>query len=376
MAANTLSDTLSDTLFTPLRLGALELPHRILMAPLTRMRAGVRGVPTALNAEYYAQRASAALLFTEDTTVSRQGQGYPDVPGVFTQEQVAGWRAVSDGVHARCGRIVMQIAHNGRNSHSSYMPDGALPVAPSAIPPTGQAHTPAFEPVAYETPRALETAELPGIIESFRQAALNAMEAGFDGVAVQGANGHLLEQFLEDGTNRRTDGYGGSIENRARLLLEVVDAVGGAIGTDRLGVRLSPYGEFGGISDSDPIGLFCYVITQLSQRRIAYLHLIEALGSEIGLSDDLHTGAVNNAALFRRLFNGPLLSAGANTPESAAATVQAGKADAVSFGRLFLANPDLPERIRKNAPLNQPVRATFYGGGAHGYTDYPFYGEK
>ncbi len=199
------AETLLDTLFNPLRLGALQLPHRILMAPLTRMRAGAGGVPTALNAEYHAQRASTALLFTEDTTVSRQAQGYPSVPGVFTTAQVAGWRAATDGVHARGGRIVMQIAHNGRNSHSSYMPDGGLPVAPSAIPPTGQAHTPAFEPVDYETPRALETAELPGVVAAFRQAAMNAMEAGFDGVCVQGANGHLLEQFLEDGSNHRAN---------------------------------------------------------------------------------------------------------------------------------------------------------------------------
>ena len=365
------ADTLSETLFTPLRLGAIELPHRVIMAPLTRMRAGEGEVPTALNAEYYAQRASAALIFTEDTTISRQAQGYPDVPGIFTPAQIAGWQVVTEKVHARGGRIVMQIAHNGRNSHSSYMPNGELPVAPSAIPPTGQAHTPDFEPVDYETPRPLETAELPGIVASFQQAALNAMKAGFDGVAIQGANGHLLEQFLEDGTNQRTDDYGGPIENRARLLLEVVDAISAAIGTDHVGVRLSPHGQFGGISDSDPIGLFCYVITQLSERRIAYLHLIEALGSEIGLSDDLHAGAVNNAALFRAAFDGPLISAAAYTPERAAAMVAAGRADAIAFGRSFIANPDLPERIRKNAPLNPPIRATFYGGAAEGYTDYP-----
>jgi len=332
-------------------------------------------VPTALNAAYYAQRASAALLFTEDTAVSRQGQGYPDVPGAFTPAQVAGWRAITDGVHARGGRIVMQIAHNGRNSHSSHMPGGERPVAPSAVPPTGQAHTPAFQPVEYETPRALETAETPGIVESFRRAALSAMEAGFDGACVQAANGHLLEQFLEDGTNERADGYGGPVVNRARLLLEVVEAVGGAVGMDRLGVRLSPHGQFGGIRDSDPVALFSYVIARLSERRVAYLHLIEALGSEIGLSDGLHAGAVNNAALFRHLFGGPLISAAAYTPESARAVVGAGKADAVAFGRLFLANPDLPERIRESAPLNKPDRATFYGGGAHGYTDHPFYGD-
>ncbi|MCW3060720.1 MAG: NADH:flavin oxidoreductase [Capsulimonas sp.] len=360
-----------DILFTPLRLGAIELPHRVIMAPLTRMRSGVGGTPTPLNVEYYAQRATAGLIFTEDTTISRQAQGYPSVPGIFTPTQILGWRAVTDAVHADGGRIVMQIAHNGRNSHSSFMPDGELPIAPSAIPPTGQAHKPNFEPVDYETPRALETKELPEIVVAFREAALNAMDAGFDGVSVQGGNGQLLEQFLEDGTNRRTDAYGGGIENRARLLLDVVDAVSGAIGAERLGVRLSPYGQFGGISDSDPLSLFTYVITELSKRRIAYLHLIEALGSEIGLSDDLHVGAVNNATLFRSFFDGPLISAAAYTPESAAATIEAGHADAIAFGRLFIANPDLPERIQRNAPLNSPNRATFYGGGAEGYTDYP-----
>ena len=364
------------TLFSPLRLGALELPHRIIMAPMTRMRAGVGGVPTALNAEYYAQRASAALLFTEDTTISRQAQGYPSVPGIFTPEQIAGWRAVTKAVHASGGRIFMQIAHNGRNSHSSYQPGGALPVAPSPIPPVGKAFTPAFQQVDYETPRALETVEIPAIVASFRQAAVNAIEAGFDGVSIQGANGHLLEQFLEDGTNQRTDKYGGSVENRARLLLEVVEAVGEAVGMNRVGVRLSPYGQFGGISDSDPFGLFSFVIAELSRRRIAYLHLIEARGSEIGLSDDLHAGTINNAALFRPFFDGPLISAAAYTPQSAQESVEGGHADAIAFGRLFLANPDLPERIKQNAPLNTPNRATFYGGGAAGYTDYPFYDEK
>lgn len=363
----------ADILFTPLRFGALTLPHRIIMAPLTRMRAGSSGVPTTMNAEYYAQRASAALIITEGTAISRQGQGFPNAPGVYTQEQIDGWRNVTEAVHARGGRIVLQIAHNGRNSHSSYMPDGSLPVAPSPIAPTGKVYTPAFQVVDFETPRALEKTELPGIVADFRQAAMNAIAAGFDGVEVQGANGHLLEEFLEDGTNKRTDDYGGPIENRALLLLEVVDAIAEAIGADRLGVRLSPFGQFGGIFDSDPRSLFTYVITQLNQRRIAYLHLIEARGSEIGFSDDLHADAVNNAALFRSVFDGPLLSAAAYTPESAALTVGAGKADAIAFGRLFLANPDLVERIKQNAPLNLPVRATFYGGSAEGYTDYPFY---
>jgi N-ethylmaleimide reductase len=244
-----------ETLFAPLRLGALQLPHRVIMAPLTRMRAGAGGVPTALNAQYYKQRASAAMIITEGTAISQQGQGYPGAPGAFTAEQLAGWRMITDAIHGCGGRIVLQLAHNGRNSHSTYMSDGSVPVAPSAIAPSGKAFTPAFQQVDYETPRPLETAEIPGIVASFRLAARKAMEVGFDGVEVQGANGHLLDQFLQDGTNKRTDMYGGSIANRSRFLLEVVDAVSGEIGADRLGLRLAPHNNFAGISDSNPIEL-------------------------------------------------------------------------------------------------------------------------
>lgn len=363
-----------EILFSSLRLGAIQLPNRVVMAPLTRMRADAAHVPTALNAEYYAQRSSAGLIVSEGTAISPQAHGYPNAPGIYTAEQIAGWRMITDGVHARGGRIVMQIAHNGRNSHSSLMPDGVLPVAPSAIPPTIPALTKAFQQVPAETPRALETSEIPVIISTFRQAALNAMEAGFDGVELQGANSHLIEQFLENGTNQRTDAYGGSKENRARFLLDIVDEITAAIGADRLGVRLSPFGQYGGIHDSNPLELFTFVIKELSKRHIAYLHLIEARGSEMGLTDELHKDALNNAALFRPAFNGPLLSAAAYTPDSAGEAIEKKHADAIAFGRLFIANPDLVERIKENQPLNPPDRSTFYGGGAHGYTDYKPFG--
>ena len=296
--------------------------------------------------------------------------GYPAAPGIYTEAQIAGWRVVTDAVHACGGRIVSQIGHHGRNSHSSLRPDGSVPVAPSAIPPRIPALTSSFQQVEAEVPRALETAEINGIVDEFRQAALNAIEAGFDGVEVQGANGHLIEEFLEDGTNKRTDSYGGSKENRARFLLDIVGEISGAIGADRLGVRLSPFGQYGGIHDSNPRELFTHVIKELSMRDIAYLHLIEARGSEMGLSDELHADAVNNAVMFRYLFSGPLLSAAAYTPESAAMTVERKHADAIAFGRLFIANPDLVERIRGEFPLNAFDRSTFYGGAEHGYTDY------
>src|SRR5271168_2621922 len=323
-----------DVFFTPLRLGAIELPNRIVMAPLTRMRAGAKNVPTALNAEYYAQRSSAGLIISEGVAISAQAQGYPSSPGIYTPEQIAGWRGVTDAVHARSGRIVMQIQHNGRNSHSSLLPNGSLPVAPSPIPPNLPGFTKEFQQVPIEVPRALETAEIPAIVGTFRQAALNAIEAGFDGVELQGANSHLIEEFLEDGTNQRTDTYGGSKENRVRFLLDIVEEVTAAIGPDRVGVRLSHFGQYGGIRDSNPLELFTFVIQELDKRRIAYLHLIEAKGSEMGLTDQLHEDAVNNAALFREVFNGPLISAAAYTPESAVLTIENNRADAIAFGRL------------------------------------------
>jgi N-ethylmaleimide reductase len=365
-----------DILFRPLRLGAIDLKNRIVMAPMTRMRAGPGHAPTALNAEYYAQRASAGLIITEGVAVSAQGQGYPNAPGVYTVDQIAGWRSIAEAVHARGGKIVMQIAHNGRNSHSSLLPDSVLPVAPSAIPPNIPAFTRDFQPVPPEVPRALETEELLGIVATFREAASNAVAAGFDGVELQGANSHLIEQFLENGANRRTDAYGGSKENRARLLFEIVAGVSASIGAERVGVRLSPFGGYGGIFDSNPLELFTYVVRELSARGLAYLHLIEARGSEIGLTDKLNNGALNNSALFRPAFAGPLITAAAYTPETATEALRLGHADAVAFGRSFVANPDLPERIRTGAGLASFDRSNAYGGGAHGYTDYPTFAAR
>jgi len=341
------------------------------MAPLTRMRAASAGMPTELMGDYYAQRAGAGLMITEGTAISTQAHGYPASPGIYTLKQIAAWRLITERVHKLRGRIFMQIQHNGRGSLAIYNPDGSIPVAPSAIRYVGKVYTPTFQPLDPETPRALEASEIPGLIETFVTGAKNAMAAGFDGVEIQGANGHLVDQFLCDGSNQRSDAYGGSIEARARFLLEIVDSISASIGSDRLGVRLSPYGRYGGISDTDPIALFNYVVAELDRRKIAYLHLIQASASEIGVTDELHANAPNNAELFRNLFSGPLIAAGAYTPESGADTLERLGAEAIAFGRLFIANPDLPERVRLDAALNAPDRSSFYGGDAHGYTDYP-----
>ncbi len=361
----------TDILFNSLKLGALSLPNRIVMPALTRMRAGPDGVPTALNAEYYGQRASAGLNITEATAISVQGHGYPNMPGIHTPAQIAGWRLATDAVHAQGGRFVLQIVHHGRWSHSSYNPDGSLPVAPSAIAAPGNIYTPTSQQVPFETPRALDLSELPAIVADFRQAARNGREAGFDAVEIHGANGFLLDQFLQDGSNRRADAYGGTIEKRARLLFDVVDGIADDIGKDRVGVRLSPHGNLGGLSDSDTVPHFKYVIDGLSKRRIAYLHLIEPRASSVGFGDDASVDSADNASLFRRLFDGPMITAGGYTPEMGATIVESGLADAVAFGRMFIANPDLPERLRTGAPLNPFDRSTSYGGNGHGYTDYP-----
>jgi len=266
----------------------------------------------------------------------------------------------------------LQLVHNGRSSHSAYMADKSLPVGPSAIAISGKVYMPDFSFADYETPRALEIDELPAIVEEFRQAAVRGMEAGFDGIELHAANGYLLNQFLEDGSNLRTDTYGGSFENRCRLLLEVVSAVRNSIGAEHLGVRLSPLGTASGMHDNDPIALYTFVISALSKLGIAYLHMIEARASGLGRTDVLKLDAPNNAALFSHLFNGPVISAGGYTPETAASAITLGHAHAIAFGRLFISNPDLVERIRTHAPLNSYHRTTFYGGGAHGYTDYPF----
>lgn len=360
------------TLFDPLQLGDLTLANRVIMAPLTRMRSKQPGnIPTELNAEYYAQRASAGLIISEATQISQQGQGYPATPGIHSAEQVAGWKLVTDAVHAAGGKIFCQLWHVGRISHSSHQPGGQLPVAPSAIKASGGTFSATWKQVAFETPRALETGEIPRLVADYAQAARNAKAAGFDGVEVHGANGYLLDQFLQDGSNQRTDQYGGSIENRARLLLEVVDAVSKIWDSSRIGVRLSPYGTFNDMKDSDPVALFTYVLQQLDNRKVGYVHLIEPRASSAGSSDTKLPNTPDTAEIFREEFGGVLISAGGYGREDAMEVVEEEIADAVAFGRLFIANPDLPRRLQMGADLNKYDRSTFYGGAEKGYTDYP-----
>lgn len=360
------------SIFSPLIIGDLSLKNRVIMAPLTRMRSKQPGnIPWALNAEYYAQRASAGLIISEATQVSQQGQGYPATPGIHSDAQIEGWKLVTDAVHKKGGKIFLQLWHVGRISHSSHQPGNAAPVAPSAIAPTGMTFTADWKQVPYETPHALTAEEIPTIIADFKHAAENAKRAGFDGVEVHGANGYLLDQFLQDGSNHRTDQYGGSIENRTRFLLEVVDTVIGVWGASRVGVRLSPYGTFNSMSDSDPIALFSHVIGELNTRNIAYLHVIEPRATSAGGSDAVADSAPSTSALFRKKFNGVFISAGGYTAENAQQTVETGQADAIAFGRLFISNPDLPERLANGMALTPYNRATFYGGTEKGYTDYP-----
>ncbi|MFN4894256.1 MAG: alkene reductase [Pseudomonadota bacterium] len=359
------------TLFDPLTAGMLPLKNRIVMAPLTRMRSRQPGnVPQELNAKYYAQRASAGLIISEATQVSQQGQGYPATPGIHSDEQVAGWRLVTNAVHKAGGLIVLQLWHVGRISHRSHQPNGDLPVAPSAIQPSGGTYSADWQPVPFDTPRALETEEIAGIIADFRLGAENAKRSGFDGVEVHGANGYLLDQFLQDGSNKRTDIYGGTIKNRARLLLEIVDQAVEVWGAGRVGVRLSPYGTFNDMKDSDPVKLFSYVLEQLSARGIAYAHIIEPRSSLAGGQDGQVQNAPEARRVFRNAFKGVLLSAGGYSRAEALSVVEDGTVDAVAFGRLFISNPDLPRRLEQGADLNAYDRSTFYGGGEKGYTDY------
>lgn len=361
------------TLFEPLRVGDLTLPNRVIMAPLTRMRSKQPGnIPTELNAAYYAQRASAGLIISEATQISQQGQGYPATPGIYSPEQVEGWKTVTNAVHKAGGRIFLQLWHVGRISHSSHQPNGQLPVAPSSIKASGGTYSATWKQVAFETPRALETEEIPSLVEDYARAARNAKDADFDGVEVHGANGYLLDQFLQDGSNQRDDQYGGSIENRARLLLEVVDSATSVWGAGRVGVRLSPYGTFNDMRDSDPIKLFTYVLEQLDSRKIAYVHLIEPRSSSAGSQDGNIQDVPDTAHLFRKAYSGVLISAGGYARNDAMKVVEEGYADAVAFGRLFISNPDLPKRLEKNSDLTKYDRGTFYGGAEKGYTDYPF----
>ena len=348
------------TLFSPLKLGDLELPNRIFLAPLTRARAGPTRVPNALMAEYYRQRASAGLILSEATVVSTQGIGYADTPGIWSQEQVEGWKLVTSAVHKAGGHIFLQLWHVGRISHSSFH-NGELPVAPSAIAPAGTVSL-IRPPTPYEVPRALAREELAGIVEQFRLGAVNAKLAGFDGVEIHGANGYLLDQFLQDKSNHRTDDYGGSIAKRARLLLEVTDAVVGVWGAGRVGVHLAPRGDAGDLGDSDPLGTFGYVVSVLGKRKLAFIAVREKQGPD------------SIGPQLRKLFSGVYVANEGFDLQSGNAVLAAGDADAVAYGKLFLANPDLPKRFATGAALNAPDFQTFYGPDAKGYTDYPALG--
>jgi N-ethylmaleimide reductase len=367
------------SLFSPLKIGPYQLQHRLVMAPLTRMRAERPSLaPRPLNAQYYAQRATpGGLIIAEATPVMPTGHGNPGVPGIYSQRQIKGWRAVVDAVHARGGLIFLQLWHVGRVSHSSFQPGGVLPAAPSAVPisETLKTMTADGKPASYETPRALETSEIPDVVDSFRQAAINAREAGFDGVEIHGANGYLIEQFLQSRTNLRTDQYGGSIENRARFLLEIAQAVIEVWGADRVGVRLSPYGVANDSGEADPMPLYAHVIQSLSPLGLAYLHFIEPRSSGAGRAEVNHQNVPSAMVLFRPIWRGVLITAGGFTGEAAEAAIAAGHADAIAFGRIFISNPDLPRRLREGYPLTPYNRATFYGGEEAGYTDYPVYGE-
>jgi N-ethylmaleimide reductase len=369
--------TAMEPLFQPVRLGRFNLPHRMVMAPLTRSRARQPGnVPSALNARYYAQRASAALIVTEATQVSQQGQGYAWTPGIHRREQIEGWRLVTDAVHKAGGLIFLQLWHVGRISHPSLQPDGMLPVAPSAIKPRGEAFIEnkngEGELVPFVTPRALQIEEMPYIVQQYARGSRNALEAGFDGVEVHAANGYLLDQFINSSTNRRTDAYGGPIENRMRLLIDVVEAVSDVWGQDRIGVRLSPLGTFNDMGDDDPETTFSTIAKTLGEHNLAYLHIINpAIVGAIEKGIEPDPGARRMLELMRERYRGTLIIAGGFDQGTADAWLLQGKADLIAFGRKFLANPDLPERFRSGASLNADDPSTYYGGGAKGYTDYP-----
>jgi 2,4-dienoyl-CoA reductase-like NADH-dependent reductase (Old Yellow Enzyme family) len=345
-------------LYNPITVGDLTLPNRIILAPLTRSRAGKERIPNALMAEYYAQRASAGLILSEATSVMPMGVGYADTPGIWSKAQVAGWRLTTDAVHDSGGRMFLQLWHVGRISDPLFL-NGELPVAPSAIAAKGNVSLLRPER-AFVKPRALQIGEIAGIVEAFRKGAENAKLAGFDGVEIHGANGYLLDQFLQDGTNKRVDAYGGSVENRARLMLEVADAVISVWGARRVGMHLAPRGDSHDMGDGNPTATFGYVARELGKRGIAFICARE------------HTGAGRLGPALKAAFGGVYIANEKFTQATAEQVVAAGEADAVAFGRLFLANPDLPERFLQGAALNPPHPETFYAGDARGYTDYPF----
>jgi N-ethylmaleimide reductase len=355
----------TEDLFSSFRLGDLELANRMVMAPMTRGRAVEGNVPNPLAATYYAQRASAGLIITEASQVSPQGVGYIRTPGIHSAEQVAGWKPITDAVHRAGGRIFAQLWHVGRVSHPDFH-DGALPVAPSALPVDGEAFTTRGK-VKIVVPRALETDEISGLVAQFRKGAENAKAAGFDGVEIHGANGYLLDQFLRDGSNHRTDAYGGSLRKRARFPLEVAEAVASVWGAQRVGYRIAPYFSMFSMSDSNPIETFSYLTERLSQLGFGYLHVLEAIGGPMAAP----AGTVRATPILREKFSGALIANGAYDLDTGNAVIARGEADLVAFGTPFLANPDLPARFRRRADLNKPDQATFYAGEEKGYVDYP-----
>lgn len=355
-------------LFAPMRLGPYELPNRVWMAPMTRCRAEKDGSPTPIMAEYYAQRATAGLLITEACQVSEQGRGHQGTPGMYTPAHAEGWRRVTEAVHARGGRIFAQLWHVGRSSHPLFPRSDGPPVSSSAIPISGEVPTPKG-PMPHPTPRGLELDEIPGVVEQYRRAAEVALSAGFDGVELHGANGYLPDQFLRDGVNRRTDAYGGSVPNRARFHLEVTQVLIDVWGPGRVGVRLSPCGTYNDMRDSSPRETFGWLIARLGEMGLGYLHLMEAMESDLR-----HGGENIPVDEFRSIFPGVLIANSGFTREKAEDYLARGAADAVAWGTLFLSNPDLPERFRRRAPLNAADPKTFYAGGPKGYTDYPALG--
>jgi N-ethylmaleimide reductase len=357
---------MTTTLFSPIQLGPYTLPNRMAMAPMTRNRAGSGNVPQALNAEYYAQRASAGLIITEGAQISADAVGYPATPGIHSAEQIEGWKHVTDAVHAKGGHIFLQLWHCGRVSHSSMLPGGKLPVAPSAIKLSGQTFT--FQGMQdYTIPHALTLAEIPAIIGQFHTAAKNALDADFDGVEIHGANGYLLDQFLRDGSNKRDDAYGDTVSKRTRLMLEVTDAVCKVWGGNRVGIRLSPLQPFNDMYDSQPEETFSHVVKELNRFSLAYLHI-----TEMGMDNPGVAGPAFDLGKLRKLWHGVYMTNGGYDLARSNAALAKGEADMVSFGVPFIANPDLPTRLAKGAPLNAPDQATFYGGNEKGYTDYPF----
>ncbi|GJG85419.1 alkene reductase [Gemmatimonadetes bacterium T265] len=368
-----MTPTLTESpLFTPFTLGRLTLPNRIVLAPMTRVRASAEGVIPEMAAEYYARRASGGLLITEATQVLPNGAGGRGTPGIHDDAQIAAWRRVTDAVHAAGGRIYLQLWHTGRAAHPSFLPEGEDVVSASAVAIDGEVFTPAGR-VPYAPPRALTLEEIPRYVEAYARGARNAIAAGFDGVEIHAANGYLIDQFLRDGSNRRTDAYGGSVENRARFLLDVVRAVAAAVGADRTGVRVSPTNPFQSMRDADPAALFGHVARELNAFGLAYLHVLEPVHADHPSADP---GGRVVAPMIRAAFRGPLILNGGYDRATADAAIAEGRADLIAFGVPYLANPDLPERYAQGAPLNPPNPATFYGGGAEGYLDYPTLAEQ